>query len=411
MVPAIDNPVVVIAPDSFKGSLTAADAAAALERGAREMLPESATVLTFPMADGGEGSLDAVLAAWLQPALTMTTVDAIGREREASYGLDGEGRRAIIEAAQSNGLPYVSDVPLQALRADSYGVGLIAARLIEGGARDVTLFLGGSATTDGGTGILRALGARFLDAEGNELAPGGGALPSLSTIDLSGLIAGALETQWRIAVDVTNPLVGEQGAAHVFGPQKGASASDVVVLDAGLARLAEVLAETQLAVERGFSAAGICALPGIGAGGGMAAPLVALFGAELVPGAQLVADAIGLSKVVASADIILTGEGRFDSQSLDGKVVDYLRGAKGPSGWLAVIAGSVGMSPSEAKAAGIDVALPLGSGIESRKELFQLAAPLLEARGAHAIAEWFEPTDLDAEFRDEEGDDDTTLGN
>ncbi|MEL0626503.1 glycerate kinase [Salinibacterium amurskyense] len=401
---ATENPVVIIAPDSFKGSLSAADAAAALERGAREMLPDTATVLTFPMADGGEGSLDAVLAAWLQPALTMPTVDALGRPTEASYGLDSEGRRAIIEAAQANGLPQISDVPLQPLRADSYGVGLIAARLIESGARDVTLFLGGSATTDGGKGILRAIGARFLDAEGNELAPGGGALSSLSAIDLSGLMPGALETQWRIAVDVTNPLVGEQGAAHVFGPQKGATASDVTILDAGLTRLAEVLAETALASERGFSAAGISALPGMGAGGGMAAPLVALFGAELVPGAQLVADAIGLSEVVASADIILTGEGRFDSQSLDGKVVDYLRGAKGPSGWLAVIAGSVGMSPSEAKAAGIDVALPLGSGVENRKELFQFAAPLLEARGAHAIAEWFEPTDLDEEFRDDEGD-------
>lgn len=408
--PDIENPVVVIAPDSFKGSLSAADAAAALERGAREMLPENATILTFPMADGGEGSLDAVLSAWLQPALTMTTVDAIGRECEASYGLDSEGHRAVIEAAQANGLPQVSDVPLQALRADSYGIGLIAARLIERGARDITLFLGGSAATDGGTGLVRALGARFLDAQGNELAPGGGALTSLGTIDLSGLIAGALETQWRIAVDVTNPLVGKQGAAHVFGPQKGASPSDVAILDAGLTRLAEVLSETTLAVQRGFSADGIVGLPGIGAGGGTAAPLVALFGAELVPGAQLVADAIGLSKVIASADVILTGEGRFDAQSLDGKVVDYLRGAKGPNAWLAVVAGSVGMSPSEAKAAGIDVALPLGSGIESRKELFQLAAPLLEARGAHAIAEWFDPTDLDEEFRDEEGDDNVTFG-
>lgn len=401
---AIENPVVIIAPDSFKGSLSAADAAAALERGAREMLPDTATVLTFPMADGGEGSLDAVLAAWLQPALTMPTVDALGRPTEASYGLDSEGHRAIIEAAQANGLPQISDVPLQPLRADSYGVGLIAASLLERGARDITLFLGGSATTDGGTGLLRGLGARFLDADGNDLAPGGGALTSLETIDASGLIAGAVETTWRIAVDVTNPLVGEQGAAHVFGPQKGAAASDVAVLDAGLTRLAEVLAEMPLAAQRGFSASGISALPGMGAGGGLAAPLVALFGAELVPGAKLVADAIGLSAVIASADVILSGEGRFDSQSLDGKVVDYLRGAKGPNGWLAVIAGSVGMSPSEAKAAGIDVALPLGSGVENRKELFQFAAPLLEARGAHAIAEWLEPTDLDEEFRDDEGD-------
>lgn len=404
--PDIHSPVVVIAPDSFKGSLSAADAAAALERGAREVLPETATVLTFPMADGGEGSLDTVLAAWLQPTLSIATVDALGRERNADYGFDLDGRRAVIEAAQANGLPDVSDVPLQPLRADSYGVGVIAASVIERGAREITLFLGGSASTDGGTGLLRALGARFLDADGDELAPGGGALASLETIDLSGLIAGALETTWRVAVDVTNPLTGTDGAAHVFGPQKGASASDVAVLDAGLTRLSEVLAETTLASERSFSAAGIASLPGMGAAGGIAAGLVAWFGAELVPGAQLVADAIGLSDAIERADVILTGEGRLDQQSLDGKVVDYLRGAKGTETWLAVVAAVIHLTAEEAAAAGIDLALPLGSGIENRKELFAYAGELLEARGAHACAEWLDLNDPDVdavgEIADEE---------
>ncbi|QAV69762.1 glycerate kinase [Salinibacterium sp. UTAS2018] len=399
---ATENPVVIIAPDSFKGSLSAADAAAALERGAREMLPDTATVLTFPMADGGEGSLDAVLAAWLQPPLTMMTVDAIGREREASYGLDLDGKRAVIEAAQASGLPHVLDVEPQPLRADSYGVGLIAAHVIERGARDITLFLGGSASTDGGSGLLRALGARFLDDTGTELAPGGGALTSLTTIDLSGLLPGVLETTWRIAVDVTNPLTGSRGAAQVFGPQKGATASDVAVLDAGLTRLTEVLASTPLAAERGFSAAGIAALPGIGAAGGTAAPLVALFGAELERGAQLVADTIGLSDVIGTADVIISGEGRLDAQSLDGKVVDYLRGSKSSTGFLVVVAAIVDLTIDQWSAAGIDAALPLGSGVENRKELFQFAAPLLEARGAHAIAEWLDPTDLDEEFRDDD---------
>jgi len=403
-VPEIENPVVIIAPDSFKGSLSAADAAAALERGAREMLPDTATVLTFPMADGGEGSLDAVLAAWLQPALTMSTVDALGRSRDAHYGLDLDGHRAVIEAAQANGLPHVLDATPEPLRADSYGVGLIAASVIERGARDVTIFLGGSASTDGGSGLLRALGARFLDANGTELAPGGGALASLETIDLSALKPGVLETSWRIAVDVTNPLTGSHGAAHVFAPQKGATASDVAVLDAGLTRLAEVLAATPLVAQRGFSAAGIAALPGIGAAGGTAAPLVALFGAELVRGAQLVADTIGLSDVIGTADVIISGEGRLDAQSLEGKVVDYLRGAKSTTAFLVVVAAIVDLTPEQWSSAGIDAALPLGSGVENRKELFQYAAPLLEARGAHAIAEWLDPTDLDEEFRDDEGD-------
>ncbi|TQO20972.1 glycerate kinase [Rhodoglobus vestalii] len=388
--PDIHNPVIVIAPDCFKGSLSARDAAAALERGAREVLPENATVLTFPMADGGEGSLDSVLSAWLQPPLTMTSVDALGREREADYGFDLEGLRAVIEAAQANGLPHVGDVAAEPLRADSFGVGLIAAQVISDGARDITLFLGGSASTDGGTGLLRALGIRFLDAAGNELGAGGGELASLETIDVSDLIDGALETTWHIAVDVTNPLTGPHGAAHVFGPQKGASASDVAVLDAGLTRLSVVLAKTSQASKRGFSAAGIASLPGIGAAGGIAAGLVALFSAELTPGAQLVADVIGLSEAIASADVILTGEGRLDQQSLDGKVVDYLRRAKGPESWLAVVAAINHLTPEESAAAGIDLVLPLGSGIENRKELFHYAAQLLEARGAHAVAEWLD---------------------
>ena len=403
--PLTHAPLVIIAPDSFKGSLTASEAAAALERGAREILPEDATVLTFPMADGGEGSLDTILAAWSQPTLSMVTDDAIGRQRDANYGFDFDGRRAVIEAAQANGLPHVLDVPLQPLRADSYGVGLIAAHVIASGARDITLFLGGSASTEGGSGLLRALGARFLDADGNELAPGGGALTELTTIDLSGLIAGALETKWHIAVDVTNPLTGTRGAAHVFAPQKGAAESDVAVLDAGLTRLAEVLAEHPLVADRRFSAAGIAALPGMGAAGGMAAPLVALFSAELVRGAQLVADTTGLSAVIANADVIISGEGKLDAQSLDGKVVDYLRSAKSPASFLVVVAAIIDLTPAQSSAAGINAALPLGSGVENRKELFQYAEHLLEARGAHAIAEWIDPTDLKEEFRDDDSDD------
>ena len=388
--PLTQTPIVIIAPDSFKGSLTAADATAALERGAREVLPDDAVVLTFPMADGGEGSLNAVLSAWLQPTLSIATVDAIGRERDANYGFDLDGHRAVIEAAQANGLPHVLDVPLQPLRADSYGVGLIAANVIARGAREITLFLGGSASTDGGTGLARALGARFLNADGTEIAPGGAELASIATIDLSGLMAGAVETKWRIAVDVTNPLVGTDGAAHIFGPQKGASASEIDTLDAGLTHLAGVLAKTQPTASNSRPAASLTSMPGLGAAGGLAAVLVALFDAELVPGARVVADAIGLSDVIARADVILSGEGRLDHQSLDGKVVDYLRAAKSTESWLAVVGGTIGLTPEESTAAGIDLALPLGSGIENRKELFQYAAELLEARGAHAIAEWLD---------------------
>lgn len=237
---------VAVIPDSFKGSASAVEVAEAMARGAREAFAEqelAVTVHTLPFADGGEGTLDALLGAWGTDALTVETTDALGRPTRARFGVSDDGRTGVIEAAEANGLPGVSDVELRPREASSRGVGRLATELLDRGVEEILLCIGGSASTDGGTGMLGALGARFLDAEGTELPDGGGHLQNLADVDLSGVDPRAREVRWRIACDVTNPLVGERGAAAVFGPQKGAGSEDVEVLDTGLGRLADVLAD------------------------------------------------------------------------------------------------------------------------------------------------------------------------
>ncbi|WP_231556240.1 glycerate kinase [Cryobacterium sp. MLB-32] len=360
--PAAMTPLtVVVAPDSFKGSLSAAEAAAAMAEGARAVFGPDAVIVQCPMADGGEGTLDAVLAVWGVPARTLSTVDALGRPRQARVGISSDGRTAVIEAAEANGLPDVSDVELEPLRADSFGVGILAHDLLDQGVDEILLCVGGSASTDGGTGLLSALGVAFLDHAGQVVPPGGAGLGAIRAIDVSGLHERARRVRWRLAVDVSNPLCGEQGAASVFGPQKGASAADVHVLDAGLAHLCAV-------VER---ATGLSMLdrPGAGAAGGMPATLVPLLGAEMMPGSTMVADAVGLADRLAGADLVLTGEGRFDSQSLAGKVVDAVTRLSPTAARVIVIAGSVGLSSDQTRAAGLTAAFSIANGPASLAEL------------------------------------------
>ena len=370
---------VVAAPDSFKGSLSAREVADAMAVGVRRALGASAAVTALPMADGGEGTLDALLDAWAGTEATAQVTDALGRPCSARYGLSADSRTAVIEAAEANGLPQVSDVPLRPLEADSAGVGELALAALEAGAEELLLCIGGSATTDGGAGVLRALGALFLDADGQEIPPGGGGLSALERIDLDGLPPRAREARWRIAVDVDNPLVGPRGAAAVFGPQKGATEDDVEVLDAGLGRLAAVLARTTDA-----SAAELSESPGTGAAGGLPVALSAVLGAEVVTGSQLVAEAVGLSAALAEADLVLTGEGSFDSQSLHGKVVDGVRARTPDGAALVVIAGRVALPAAEAAEAGITAALSIAPGPATLEELGADAAELVAEAAENA---------------------------
>ncbi|WP_104116621.1 glycerate kinase [Arthrobacter sp. B1805] len=389
---------IVLAPDSLKGSLPAAEAALAMSAGVHAAAsrlghPEPAVVLA-PLADGGEGTLDALLAAWEVEPRTTECHDAAGRARRARYAISrvpatdqeaapvsDQGRqerlpvRGVLEAAEANGLPLVADIPLDALTATSYGVGEIAAQLLDDGAEEILLCVGGSASTDGGTGLLSALGARFLDADGDALLPGGGSLTALASIDTSNLHPRALDVRWRIAVDVDNPLCGPRGAAAVFGPQKGATPNDVVVLDHALSHLSRVVEE--------LTGVAMVDVPGAGAAGGLPAVLVPFLGAEIVPGSALVADAVGLAGALAEADLVLTGEGSFDSQSLGGKVVQAVVATAPDTCAVVVIAGRVQLSAAQVQDAGLAGAFSLATGPMALEELLQGAASLMEDAAAH----------------------------
>ena len=370
-----------MAPDSFKGSLGAPQASAALAAGVRQAAPD-ATVAVHPMADGGEGTLDALLAAWGSAPQTVVTTDALGRPRTARYGISPDGGTGVVELAEASGLPHVADRPLTPREATTAGTGVVARAVLDAGVREVLLCLGGSATTDGGTGILTALGVRFLDADGAPVRPGGAGLAAIATVDDSGLHPRARQVGWRLAVDVTNPLTGPSGAAAVYGPQKGATPDDVRALDAGLTHLAGVLQR--------HTGSDVRTLAGAGAAGGVPAGLVALVGATLLPGAVLVAQAGGLDAALAGADLVLTGEGRLDAQSVSGKVVGTIAGLADEAAGhghrrpaVVVVAGQVALSPAECAQHGVDAAFSLADGPAELDRLVGDAAGLLEDLAAH----------------------------
>ncbi|GAB3472705.1 glycerate kinase [Nocardiopsis coralliicola] len=369
---------IAVATDSFKGSLGSLEAGRTIADGLRSVLP-GADVSVTAMADGGEGTLDCLLHAWDGAPEEVATQDAIGRPRTARVGLSADRTSAVVELAESCGLPLVSDTAAQPRRADTFGTGVLAAHALDAGAREILLCVGGSASTDGGTGLMRALGARFLDADGAELAPGGGDLVRLASIDDSGLHPAARQAAWRIACDVDNPLTGARGAAAVFGPQKGADPDDVAHLDRGLARLGEVLA-----AQYGRD---IADLPGSGAAGGTPATLTCMLGAVLVPGARLVAEGAGLPGLIGHADLVVTGEGAFDSQSLDGKVAGTVAQlAAEHRRPVVVFAGQVGLSTERARAAGIAAAVPIAAGPAALADLVGDAEPLLFEAAARSAA-------------------------
>ncbi|MGW2093148.1 glycerate kinase [Promicromonospora sukumoe] len=362
---------IVVCPDSFKGSLSASEVASAIAEGVQDAAP-GAVVTRLPMADGGEGTLDALLAVWGGTPEVVDTVDAIGRPTSARWAISPDGRTAVVELAEASGLPGVSDVPLQPLHASTRGTGDLARAALDAGAVEILVCLGGSASTDGGAGILTSLGARLLAADGEQVPDGGEGLASVASLDLAGLHPRAREVRWRLAVDVTNPLVGEHGAAQVFGPQKGARDGEAEFLDGALAHWADVLSR-----ETGVS---VAALPGAGAAGGVPAGLVAVLAAETTPGAELVAEAVGLPAVLADADLVLTGEGSFDSQSINGKVADgvaRLAAASPTRPPVVVLAGQVLLPEAQARAAGIAAALSIAPGPVGLDDLISRTAPRL----------------------------------
>lgn len=300
---------VVIAPAAFKGALSAAAAARAIDTGMRLVAPEVVTRVV-PVADGGEGTLDALVAARGGRVRTIEVSDPLGRPVTAAIGLLPD-RTAVIELAQASGYELLAAAERDPEATTTFGTGQLIREALAIGATRIILTLGGSATNDAGLGMIRALGGRVLDAAGAELEGRGADLGRVAWIDTAGLDPRIAGVAFDVACDVRNPFHGADGAAAVFGPQKGADPAAVARLDAGLAALANVL-RRQSGVE-------VQRLPGAGAAGGAAGGMAALLGARLVPGAELVLDALGLGEALDGASMCITGEGRLDEQTLQGK--------------------------------------------------------------------------------------------
>ena len=295
----------VLAPDSFKESMTAAEAAAAMEEGIRVVDPD-ATCLSMPMSDGGEGFIDALITAWGATTVTVEVPDALGRPVTARYGLLGQ--RAVMDVASSAGLELIAPEDRDIMRSNTAGLGIMIRHALDRGARRILLGIGGSATNDAGVGMLHVLGLRLRDADGQDLDPRPSELDRVVSVDRTGLDPRLAGLEIKVACDVTNPLTGEDGASAVFAPQKGALPHQVPVLDRRLAHLAQVSDLTAVARH-----------PGAGAAGGLGFALMGFLGARLVPGVDLVAEAVGLGEAVKDADYVFTGEGSVDSQTIAGK--------------------------------------------------------------------------------------------
>ncbi len=298
---------ILIAPDKFKGSLSAPAAAEAIARGLRSVWPDAQLDLA-PIADGGEGFAGALAATLGAEWVNVASEDAIGRPIAARYAWLADERLAILEMSEASGLHRIASHERVPLRADTFGTGILIAHAVARGAQRILVGLGGSATTDGGAGVARAMGFRFIDHEGRDFPAEPGALPSLAHIVRPGDLA---LPEISAACDVQNPLLGERGAARVYGPQKGADAADVALLDRALARLADVCAADLGCDHRD--------VPGSGAAGGLGFGLMTFCGAKIRPGFDMIAETLRLGERIAAADLVITGEGRIDDQTLDGK--------------------------------------------------------------------------------------------
>ncbi|MDX1934026.1 MAG: glycerate kinase [Capsulimonadales bacterium] len=370
---------VVFAPDSFKGSLSADAAARAMAAGWRRVFPQTECVL-LPVADGGEGTRSALVTATGGRNIAQTITDALGERREACWGLLGKGETAVVELADAAGLTQVPPERRDPKRTTTYGVGeLLLAAVRHPGVRTVIVGLGGSATNDGGAGLLTALGVRLRDGAGCDLPPGGASLIDLASVDFSELRLDPASVDVRIACDVDHPLTGPHGASAIFGPQKGATPDDIVLLDAALARFASVLGIDPVR-------------PGSGAAGGAAAGLLRLFpNAVLLPGIRLVLEAVGFERHLVGATLALTGEGRLDGQTLGGKAVagvgNRARAAGVPT--AALVGGITGeIDPARlASEAGVDAVLPIVPGPCTLEEALRNAEPWL-SDAAERAARW-----------------------
>ncbi|OZI26803.1 glycerate kinase [Bordetella genomosp. 9] len=366
---------IVIAPDSFKESLSAPDAAAAIARGVRAACPQ-AEIVEIPMADGGEGTVAAVLAAAGGEWRSTDVTDALGGRAAAAWGWLDDGT-AVIEMAAAAGLEQVPPERRDPLRATSRGVGELMRAALDAGARRIILGLGGSATNDAGAGMLCALGLRILDAHGHPVPDGGAGLAQAARIDTGTLDPRLAKVRVEVASDVDNPLCGPHGASAVFGPQKGATAEHVRQLDAALARFADLSARTLGRDER--------ERPGAGAAGGLGFAAHAFLNADFRPGVEVVAELGKLAHAMQGAVLAFTGEGRMDEQTLHGKTPAGVARIASQAGVPVVaLAGSLGEGYEKLYGAGITAAYSLAAGPMTLAQACAQAAQLLSDRARDA---------------------------
>lgn len=307
---------IVVAPDSFKGSLSAKEVANTIREAFNHEIPE-AEVIVIPMADGGEGTLDSLLFSTHGKRVATRATGPLGETIDTSYGILGDGETAVVEMALVAGLPMVPEDKQNPTQTTTFGLGELIRKAIDTGLRKFIIGLGGSATNDGGLGMLQALGAAFLDQDGNTVKPVGASLQHIASVDFARLHPQLKACRFRIASDVENPLCGECGASYVFGPQKGATEQQVQELDKGMQHYADLVEQ--------LLHAKLQTIPGAGAAGGLGFGFLAL-GAEIISGSQVVAEAAGLENHVKEADWVITGEGQSDYQTLYGKAPFYVAG-------------------------------------------------------------------------------------
>lgn len=371
---------VVIAPDSFKESLSALEVAEAIERGFRHIYP-AACYVKLPMADGGEGTVDAMVAATGGEIINVQVSGPQGKATEAFYGLLGEGKTAVIEMAAASGLHLVARDERDPRVTSSYGTGELILAALQPGVTSIILGIGGSATNDGGAGMMQALGARLLDEHHQDLKPGGAALAQLAHIDLRQLDPRLHQVKITVACDVDNPLCGEQGASAVFGPQKGATKEMVQQLDRALHHYGTLLEQA--------TGRPVLQIPGAGAAGGMGAALIGFLDAQLRPGIEIVIETLHLEEAVRDADLVITGEGRLDSQSVHGKTpIGVARVAKRHQLPVIAIAGSLARDYQVVHQHGIDAAFSVIDRIVTLPEALADAAHNLEVTARNVAAVW-----------------------
>ncbi|MFD5567789.1 glycerate kinase [Streptomyces cadmiisoli] len=370
---------VLIAADKFKGSLTAVQVAQRVTAGLRRVVPD-VEVAALPVADGGDGTVDAAVAAGFERR-TVRVAGPLGDEVTAAFALRGD--TAVVEMAEASGLQRLPAGVFAPLTASTYGSGELLRAALDAGARTIVFGVGGSATTDGGAGMLAALGARFSTADGGPVPPGGGGLRDLATADLSGLDPRLADVRLVLASDVDNPLTGPEGAPAVYGPQKGAGPDDVAVLDAALAHFAQVLERTV-----GPRAGEYASAPGAGAAGGIGYGAL-IVGARFRPGIEVMLDVLGFGAALAHADLVITGEGSLDEQTLHGKAPAGVAAAARAAGKEVVaVCGRLALPPEALGRAGIRRAYALTDVEPDVAKCIADAGPILE-RTAERVARDF----------------------